>query len=96
MSLPITFDEFGRPYIILREQAQGQRVTGIEAIKVKILRYILLRANAFKNQGHILAGRAVANVMKTSLGPKGKSLGAVNIRIIFHVFVRHGQNIDKP
>jgi len=44
MSLPITFDEFGRPYIILREQAQGQRVTGIEAIKVKILRYILLRA----------------------------------------------------
>lgn len=54
MSLPITFDEFGNPYIILREQAEGQRVTGIEAIK-----------------GHILAARAVANVMRTSLGPRG-------------------------
>jgi len=53
-SIPITFDEFGRPFIILREQAQQVRKRGVEAIK-----------------SHILAARAVANVMKSSLGPKG-------------------------
>lgn len=52
--VPITFDEYGNPYIILREQARGERITGIPAIK-----------------SHILAARAVGNVMKTSLGPKG-------------------------
>eukprot|EP01125_Pyxidicula_operculata_P000224 TRINITY_DN10318_c0_g1_i1.p1 TRINITY_DN10318_c0_g1~~TRINITY_DN10318_c0_g1_i1.p1 ORF type:complete len:552 (-),score=169.42 TRINITY_DN10318_c0_g1_i1:202-1857(-) len=50
----VTFDENGRPFIILREQAQRERVHGIEAQKQ-----------------HILAAKSIANIMKSSLGPKG-------------------------
>ncbi|KAK3736622.1 hypothetical protein QZH41_018299 [Actinostola sp. cb2023] len=50
----ITFDEFGRPFIILKEQQSQSRLTGLEAQK-----------------SHILAARAVANILRTSLGPKG-------------------------
>ncbi|CEL55468.1 T-complex protein 1 subunit epsilon OS=Schizosaccharomyces pombe (strain 972 / ATCC 24843) GN=cct5 PE=3 SV=1 [Rhizoctonia solani AG-1 IB] len=49
-----TTDEYGRPFIIVREQARKTRSHGIEAIK-----------------SHILAARTVANIVKTSLGPKG-------------------------
>lgn len=31
----ITFDEYGRPFIILRDQEKQKRITGIDAIKVK-------------------------------------------------------------
>ncbi|KIM26265.1 hypothetical protein M408DRAFT_16955 [Serendipita vermifera MAFF 305830] len=47
-------DEYGRPFIILREQARKTRSHGIEAIK-----------------SHILAARTVANIVRTSLGPRG-------------------------
>lgn len=30
----ITFDEYGRPFIILRDQEKQKRITGIDAIKV--------------------------------------------------------------
>ena len=30
----VAFDEFGRPFIIIREQRAKERVKGIEAIKV--------------------------------------------------------------
>lgn len=50
----VTFDETGRPFIILREQETKTRVHGIEALK-----------------NHILAATTIANIMKTSLGPKG-------------------------
>ncbi|KAG8691118.1 T-complex protein 1 subunit epsilon [Ceratobasidium sp. 423] len=49
-----TTDEYGRPFIIVREQAKKTRSHGVEAIK-----------------SHILAARTVANIVKTSLGPKG-------------------------
>ncbi|CAE6417699.1 unnamed protein product [Rhizoctonia solani] len=49
-----TTDEYGRPFIIVREQARKTRSHGVEAIK-----------------SHILAARTVANIVKTSLGPKG-------------------------
>ncbi|KAF8604278.1 hypothetical protein BDV93DRAFT_537860 [Ceratobasidium sp. AG-I] len=49
-----TTDEYGRPFIIVREQAKKTRSHGIEAIK-----------------SHILAARTVANIVKTSLGPRG-------------------------
>ncbi|KAF9036184.1 chaperonin Cpn60/TCP-1 family [Panaeolus papilionaceus] len=49
-----TTDEYGRPFIILREQAKKTRTHGIEAIK-----------------SHILAARTVANIIRTSLGPRG-------------------------
>ncbi|GLB40379.1 putative assists the folding of proteins upon ATP hydrolysis [Lyophyllum shimeji] len=47
-------DEYGRPFIILREQAKKTRLHGVEAIK-----------------SHILAARTVANIIRTSLGPRG-------------------------
>ncbi|KIY67268.1 hypothetical protein CYLTODRAFT_397395 [Cylindrobasidium torrendii FP15055 ss-10] len=49
-----TTDEYGRPFIILREQAKKTRAHGIEAIKT-----------------HILAAKTVANIVKSSLGPRG-------------------------
>jgi len=50
----IAFDEYGRPFIIIRDQESKSRLTGIEAHK-----------------SHIMAAKTVANVLKTSLGPKG-------------------------
>ncbi|KAJ3781045.1 chaperonin Cpn60/TCP-1 family [Lentinula aff. detonsa] len=47
-------DEYGRPFIIVREQGKKTRSHGVEAIK-----------------SHILAARAVANIIRTSLGPRG-------------------------
>lgn len=47
-------DEYGNPFIIIREQRSKDRIHGIAAHKQ-----------------HILAARAVANTMKTSLGPRG-------------------------
>lgn len=32
----ITFDEYGRPFIILRDQEKQKRITGVDAIKVAI------------------------------------------------------------
>ncbi|KAF9468029.1 chaperonin Cpn60/TCP-1 family [Collybia nuda] len=49
-----TTDEYGRPFIIVREQARKTRSHGVEAIK-----------------SHILAARTVANIIRTSLGPRG-------------------------
>ncbi|KAJ3567468.1 hypothetical protein NP233_g6338 [Leucocoprinus birnbaumii] len=46
-------DEYGRPFIIVREQSKKTRVHGTEAIK-----------------SHILAARTVANIIRTSLGPR--------------------------
>lgn len=48
------FDEFGRPFIIIKDQEKKKRLTGINALK-----------------SHILAAKAVATTIRTSLGPKG-------------------------
>jgi T-complex protein 1 subunit epsilon len=50
----LAFDEFGRPFIILRDEDKQKRLTGNAAIK-----------------SHILAAKAVASTLRTSLGPKG-------------------------
>ncbi|KAI8054692.1 chaperonin Cpn60/TCP-1 family [Syncephalis plumigaleata] len=47
-------DEYGRPFIIVREQDKKLRVTGLDAQKA-----------------HILAAKTVANIIKSSLGPRG-------------------------
>ncbi|KAG6384161.1 hypothetical protein SASPL_156041 [Salvia splendens] len=52
--MAMTFDEFGRPFIILREQEQKTRLRGLDAQKA-----------------NIAAGKAVARILRTSLGPKG-------------------------
>ena len=36
----ITFDEYGRPFIILKEQDKQRRLTGLDAQKVKGLKSI--------------------------------------------------------
>lgn len=53
--MSLIFDEYGRPFIILREQQQRARIKGIDAQKA-----------------NILAARSVSNLLRTSLGPKGK------------------------
>ena len=50
----LAFDEFGRPFMIMKDEAMQDRLTGSDAIK-----------------SHIIAAKAVANILKTSLGPKG-------------------------
>ncbi|CBZ52467.1 Thermosome subunit, related [Neospora caninum Liverpool] len=50
----IATDEFGNPFIILREQEEKKRLKGIEAHK-----------------SNILAACAVADTLRSSLGPKG-------------------------
>lgn len=50
----LTFDEYGRPFLIIRDQDKQKRLTGNAAIK-----------------SHILAGKAVAATLRSSLGPKG-------------------------
>ena len=54
MSAVYAQDEYGRPYIIVREQENKTRLSGIAAHKA-----------------HILAARTVANIVRTSLGPRG-------------------------
>lgn len=50
----IAFDEFGRPFIIIRDEDKQKRLTGINALK-----------------SHILAAQQIAEILRTSLGPKG-------------------------
>merc|ERR1712025_944221 len=50
----LAFDEFGRPFMGLKDEASQNRLTGADAIK-----------------SHIIAAKAVANILRTSLGPKG-------------------------
>ncbi|RKP20176.1 hypothetical protein ROZALSC1DRAFT_28310 [Rozella allomycis CSF55] len=52
--MSLVYDEYGRPFVILREQEKKSRLKGVEAIK-----------------SHIMAAKSVANILKTSLGPKG-------------------------
>jgi hypothetical protein len=54
--MSLVFDEYGRPFIILREQQQKARIKGLEAQKA-----------------NILAARSVTSLLRTSLGPKGKT-----------------------
>ncbi|VDN50721.1 unnamed protein product [Dracunculus medinensis] len=50
----LMFDDFGNPFIVVRDQEKQKRLTGIDALK-----------------SHILASRAIANTLKSSLGPRG-------------------------
>jgi hypothetical protein len=52
--MALAFDEFGRPFIILREQEKKTRLRGLDAQKA-----------------NIASAKAVARILRTSLGPKG-------------------------
>ncbi|CAL8292873.1 unnamed protein product [Lota lota] len=50
----LAFDEYGRPFIIIKDQDKKTRLSGLDALK-----------------SHIMAAKAVASTLKTSLGPNG-------------------------
>ena len=52
--MALAFDEFGRPFIIIKEQESKTRLRGLDAQKA-----------------NIAAGKAVARILRTPLGPKG-------------------------
>eukprot|EP00672_Neobodo_designis_P022871 CAMPEP_0174839172 /NCGR_PEP_ID=MMETSP1114-20130205/7871_1 /TAXON_ID=312471 /ORGANISM="Neobodo designis, Strain CCAP 1951/1" /LENGTH=540 /DNA_ID=CAMNT_0016073293 /DNA_START=48 /DNA_END=1670 /DNA_ORIENTATION=- len=52
--MSLVFDEYGRPFILVKEQAAKQRLRGLEAQK-----------------SNIIAARRIADVLKSSLGPRG-------------------------
>ena len=52
--MSLAFDEYGRPFIVIKEGASTGRVKGLAAQK-----------------SNILAAKAVCNILRTSLGPKG-------------------------
>ena len=52
--MSLTFDEYGRPFIIFKEQAKKERLRGLEA-----------------QRQNIRWARSIANVLRTSLGPRG-------------------------
>lgn len=39
--MSLTFDEFGNPYIIIREQEKKQRIKGLDAIRVFSVPFVL-------------------------------------------------------
>lgn len=39
----IAFDEYGRPFIILRDQDRQKRLTGIDALKVGYVCFVFFR-----------------------------------------------------
>lgn len=59
--MSLAFDEYGRPFIILKEQDTKTRIKGIDAIKVLLHLF----------QRNILAAKSVASTLRSSLGPKG-------------------------
>ncbi len=74
----LAFDEYGRPFLILRDQEKQNRLTGKDAIKVRNGSQIHFSKERSRSvdysiylQSHILAARSVANTLRTSLGPKG-------------------------
>ncbi len=83
--MSLVFDEYGRPFIILREQQEKARIKGLDAQKA-----------------NILAARSVSNLLRTSLGPKGKFLPLIqrheyaltNHQLSFPVF-RYGQDVGQ-
>ena len=54
LAMSLAFDEFGRPFIVIKEQHKQSRLTGRKAHKA-----------------NILAAKSVANILRSSLGPKG-------------------------
>ncbi|XP_010883971.1 T-complex protein 1 subunit epsilon [Esox lucius] len=50
----LAFDEYGRPFIIIKDQDKKTRLSGLDALK-----------------SHIMAAKAVASTLRTSLGPNG-------------------------
>ena len=63
--------QYGRPFIILREQAKKTRSHGIQAIKVRFWVLLTWFHSQKIIQSHILAAKTVSNIIRTSLGPRG-------------------------
>ena len=68
--MSLIFDEYGRPFIILREQQQKARIKGLDAQKA-----------------NIAAARSVSNLLRTSIGPKGKLISKIKIEQKFPITI---------
>jgi len=63
--MSLAFDEYGRPFIVLKEQDSKKRIKGIDAIKVSKItfREIYLQPNQLLQlSGHHLALKALINL----------------------------------
>lgn len=63
--MSLAFDEYGRPFIILKEQDSKTRIKGVEAIKVK-LKFIFRETSSPLNQSprpcdHLWAPRVLTS-----------------------------------
>lgn len=85
--MSMVFDEYGRPFIILKESENQERIQGKKARKQ-----------------NILAARSIANIMKSSLGPKGALLPpslsptspAYSSLLFILLLYRNGQDPYRP
>ncbi|KAM7320682.1 hypothetical protein ACRRTK_019935 [Alexandromys fortis] len=85
----LAFDEYGRPFLIIKDQDRKSRLMGLEALKVTA-RDARQRdegrrperssapalawerfSHVLARKSHIMAAKAVANTLRTSLGPNG-------------------------
>jgi T-complex protein 1 subunit epsilon len=73
--MALAFDEYGRPFIIIKEQQRKSRVKGVDAIKV------IGSWDDLNEQANILAARSVAKTLSTSLGPRGSNFPSVSARM---------------
>ena len=68
-------DEYGRPFIVVREQGKKTRAQGIQALKnhISVGTHGRLTSGPLVTQHHFSpqAARTVAQIVKTSLGPRG-------------------------
>lgn len=62
----IAFDEYGRPFIIIRDQDKQKRLTGIDALKVRIVLFTLIGCVMWFLKRSILFESAV-NLLETIL-----------------------------
>lgn len=55
--MSLTFDEYGRPFLIVKEQEKKQRLTGIDAQKVSLQDPYLVLISVVSHPGRQICGQ---------------------------------------
>jgi hypothetical protein len=63
LSLSLSKDEYGRPFIVIREQAQKQRIRGLEAQKVRQEKITKSSAGHVTKETHTMSFFAFTRIM---------------------------------
>ena len=85
--MSLIFDEFGRPFVILKDQQQQARLRGIEAQKANIL--------AARSVSAVLrSSLGPKGLNKTNIPPRFSFFHVHTLH--FDGFIRHGQNACGP